>query len=375
MSGVFSIDEVLAAALRGESLPWPAEQHDPLLIKGFKTRIQFHGIAALLAQQYGVLLDWPEELKAWLRNQSIGRVMWEHAHRAVLSDFLDCLHQADISCRILKGTAIAYAHYPEPAHRARGDSDVLISREHLADVRQVFGKLGFERPLATQSSFGDLHYQEVWRHIDRAGLVHDIDLHWEVTNSRALREILDVEKFMAESFPLPRLSPLARTVSLETRLVHGFVNRAMHGPFYLNEDAICDPGRLVWAHDLHLQADQLSAENWTQLAERCLDLGVAEFAHDALDFSRTMLGTEIPANFAETLRNAPRATPAARYILEQNPNRRTLYDFLATHGLWARLRFLLARLIPSPAHLRAKYNNGKRRPLLLLPVRHPFRTT
>lgn len=363
-----SLDAIFAAALREEVAPWPSSGHNFQLIQEAMVRIQLHGIACLLHERQQLLEGWPEQLISWLRHQTIGRVMWEHAHKSRIAKLLDRLHGASIPCRVLKGTAIAYAHYSEPAHRVRGDTDLLILPGDRRGVREIFIELGFSRPLDTEGFFGDLHYQETWQSIDTIGLKHHIDLHWEVTNSRALRPLLNVEEFIKEQVPLPRLCEEAVTVSLETRLLHGFVNRAMHasGPFYLDGETHRLSDRLIWANDLRVQAQDLTEDTWDNVAQRCADLGIAPFAEDAFRFAGETLKVEIPASASQILSQAVRQTRVTQYICQWGGFRRGAADFMATQGLRAKLRYLLARAFPASEHLRWKYPELQHWPLPLL---------
>lgn len=366
------IDDVLAAALRGERAPWPSTGQDADLIDSVKTRILFHAITGLLHEQGSRLEGWPTSMREWLRNHSIGRFIWEHNHKALLGELLDRLHQAGIVARVLKGTAIAYTHYAEPALRVRGDTDLLIHEADLAQTRNVFAAMGFKRMFPTHGVFGDLHFQELLQYVDQHGQSHEIDLHWEVSNSRALRPVLDVEQFMAETVPLPRLSPRAVTVSLETRLLHGFVNRAMHGPFYLASQSSYFPQRLIWAHDYRLQLSQLTKQQWFGLAERCCQLGVSAAASDALRFASETLSVAVPREVRERLDAAPGDTFVARYIAERRPLQQALIDLQATPGVAGKLRFLLARAFPTREHMRSKYSSARSWPLAVLYLRRLF---
>lgn len=366
------LDTVLAAPLRGENVQWPAGWANEEHVEAARRRLAFHGIAGLLNDRVEFLIELPASLRTWLRDQSVKQLVWEAAHKEILSSLLGDMKRAGIECRVLKGTAIAYACYEVPSQRMRSDSDLLVSKSDLRLAREVLHDRQFERLHETEGPFGNMHYQEVWRTSDKAGLLHDIDLHWEVTNTRALRSILDVEAFLREGVPLTNLAPEAVTVSTETRLIHGFVNRAAHGPFYASDEIIRDTNRLIWANDFGIQMEELSENAWERLAERCCSLGIAGIAIDAMRFAKRRVGTAIPEMIMDELRLAPQQTHISQYIYKSGPLGRGLEDFRASEGFSGKASYILARVFPAPAYMRSKYRDLQNLPLPILYVLRPL---
>ena len=64
---------------------------------------------------------------------------------------------AGIGTLLLKGAALAYSHYPEPALRTRCDADVLIRpADRDAAMRICSKRLGYRRPERGQRHAGEL---------------------------------------------------------------------------------------------------------------------------------------------------------------------------------------------------------------------------
>lgn len=363
---IAAFDCLCAAALRGETAAWPRQAQTPEALDTLHRRLHFHGIAGLLFARRDLLKDWPDALLVLMRNESMVRAMWEMRHKLLLAEVIATLHAADVRSLVLKGTAYAYSLYPEPAQRFRGDTDLLVAAGDLAPARTVLKRLGWQRPGGAPGPFGPMHYQELWQYHDRAGLTHDIDLHWEVTNSRALRSVLETEQVLAEARALPGLSPHALRAEPVTALIHRAINRAAHAQSgYFSIDQLeYDPDRLLWAVDLDLLARSLSSREWQSLAERAVTAGIAPIMRDALGFAQANLHTGVPDGIIDALAHAARDTPATRFLTPGGNLLPLLADLKATSGFRARTRFLLARALPSATHMRRKYPDRATWPLL-----------
>lgn len=328
----------------------------------------FHGIAGLLNEQRKLLNGWPDALLETMAQESRARAMWELRHRHLIAEGVEALYDSGIRSVLLKGTAIAYAHYPNPGLRFRGDTDLLISESNLEQSRDVLHRLGWSHAGHTLGPFGNMHYQQIWQFRDPVGLTHDIDLHWEVTNSRALQNVLGANRVLAEAVPLPAISAHARRAEPVTTLIHQAINRALHARSgYFSIDRFeHDPNRLLWANDIDLSVKEITFSQWQTFVERCIETGVASVCLDALSFAAAHLGTIIPQSIREQLLDFPLETSATRFITSASELEWALADLRASSSWPARVRYILARAFPSSAHLRAKYPALGRWPIAIL---------
>lgn len=365
-----SLDDLFAAALRGDRAPWPPEWMNEERIEAASSRLIYHGICHLMAEHFCSLKNWPSRIQADIQKEALAQTMWEMAHRQVLADLYEGLERTGVEALLLKGTAIAYLNYPVPAARRRGDTDLLIRAGDLATTRTVLANHGFCRPFATQGPFGDLHFEELWRLESENSGDHDIDLHWEVTNSRALSKVFNVDACFTESVAVSAIHEAARATAPVTRLIHGFVNRASHqrsGYFSIDQNHY-GGDRLIWAYDYHLQAFSLREQDWEQLAKECIEREVAAICLDGLRFAQATLHTPVPDSVIDALESAPQTTPVSRYIYGERKLERSLADFRSTPGVAKKAMFVLARAFPSTRHMRAKYPQLERWPVSFLYV-------
>lgn len=365
-----TIDQLLAAALRGEDACWPphwtAEQQTAATIE----RIAYHGVAGLMAGRAGKLTDWPAPVHAWVREQGIALAMWELRHKQVLAELLAAFAGEKIVALLLKGTALAYDLYPSPATRARGDSDILIARADLDAARSILTRLGYRCLPLDEAIADDLALQEVWILTCDAGTQHHIDLHWQLLNAPALRGVLDFATCAANPQPLPRLAPRALAMSRVLTLLHSCIHRAMHltSPYFVDGITYYGGDRLIWAKDIDLLAGALDDAEWQLFAGTALDQGVAAVCLDGLRLAQRELGTEIPPHVLDSLGAAGVEAPSA-YLLGSGQMGRAWQDLLAIRGWGRKFAYVAARAVPPKSFMRAKYPQLHRAPLALLHVR------
>ena len=224
----------LAAALLGRTEPLPVAQHDALA--AIADAAIYHGVAGMLADRPDVARAWPELLVERLTRQARAQAMWELRHRDLLAQVLAELDGQGIRSLLMKGTAIAYDLYANPAARSRGDTDLLVAPADLGQCQAVLVRLGFER--AAGDGLGEqFANQQSWVHTAADGGTHAIDLHWQVMNAQALRAILPVEECLDQSRALPRLSRHARAMDRARLLFHTCLHRAMHrnAPYFVGQ--------------------------------------------------------------------------------------------------------------------------------------------
>ena len=359
------IDELLAAALRGDSAPWPTGWGD--LGQAAIERIAYHGIAGLLNERAGALRDWPAVVTNYMRGQGIALAMWEMRHKVVLGDLLGGLADSGVEPLLLKGTALAYDLYPLPATRARGDSDMLVAATELHAARAVFERLGYYLQPLAEGIADDLALQEVWSFTDGSGNAHHIDLHWQLLNAPALGNLLDHAACSTDPLPLPRLSPAARAMRRPLTLLHCCIHRALHltSPYIVGSVTYYGGDRLVWARDIDLLARALTAAEWQWFSAAAIDQGVAAVCSDGLALAQRTLGSEVPDEVMVAL-GAARGEQASAYLLGAGQARRTWLDLWAIRGWRRKLAYVAARGLPPAGFMRGKYPELAGRPLALL---------
>ena len=363
-------EQWLAAALDGQVVRWPDPSERPDVIEAIGDAALYHGVAGLLADRPEVLRDWPGPLVDRLTHQARAQAMWELRHREVLTKLLAALQDHGIPSLLMKGTAVAYDLYANPAARSRGDSDLLVAADDLGKCQSVLAELGFE-PGTGDGLAEEFANQQPWIHTAADGSTHAIDLHWHVMNAHSLRDMLPVGECLAQSRPLPRLSPEARTMDRVRLLLHTCLHRAMHrnAPYFVGRATYFGSDRLIWTYDVHLLSEALDRDQWSLFCKLAEEKGVAGVCLDGLQKAKASLGTRIPD---DVLGNLEASSARDRKISHFVPTRalaRAWQDVRAVAGVASKIRYAGARMVPRAAFLRAKYPDMANYPLPLLYLR------
>ncbi|MBL4812770.1 MAG: nucleotidyltransferase family protein [Rhodobacteraceae bacterium] len=337
--------QILRAQITGETAEAPA----PMMLA---ERALYHGVAGLLADNARQMQRWPDAQRALLQQQAVAQAMWELQHKAVLRGLLADIAAAGIRPILLKGTALAYGIYANPAMRSRSDSDILVPTSALGCVRAVLERAGFER---ARPAAGQL--QESWTLTFETSGSHDIDLHWAALNAPALASIFSYEQALISAQNLPALCPQAWGLSADLALLHACAHRARHGGYG-------EGNRLIWLYDIALLCPMVSA-GFTQLAAKA---GLSAVCRLALHDAHSLLGAVPPAGLTEALASAPDGA-ASYYLLQAGAAGQAWRDFTATKGVQARRGFIWHRLWPGAAALRDKYPQMPKSPVAVLFLR------
>jgi hypothetical protein len=365
-------DQYLAACVRAvlsnqTAPPWPeafaaAEQGEAVAL-----RASFHGIAVLLGQSPSTLESWPAPAADTVLSEMRLAGLWEELHRTLITGVMRQLAQNGIAAILLKGTALAYLFYADPAARRRGDTDLLVRPADLERTRAVLAQAGCYR---REDPHG-LFFQETWLIDYGAHLEHSIDLHWEPSDRPVLQKTLRAGAFWRQPVPIPRLSPNAVAPDPVMMVVHGAFNQAWHlaRGYLLDSDRVVGGRRLIWAVDYFNLTRAFSATQWEELAGFCEMHDAAAVVHAALDGARQDIELAVPAAIMGRLSRAAKGSITHAYIHKPGVVREFLSDMRAAEGLAMRLRLLQSFLFAPRSHLVLKYPEASHWPTALLQLR------
>ena len=355
-SGALSIEELLAAALRGEAGPRPALLDEAGAAEAIVEAAIYHGVAGLLIEKTRITGSWPAAIIEPLTDQARAQAMWEMRHRQLLAQLLSALQEQGIRALLMKGTAVAYDLYDNPATRARGDTDLLVAAEDAPAARAVLAGLGYVKGIlgGVTDAFA---LQQPWSLAVPDGGHHSIDLHWQVMNAPSLRDLLPFTECAADAKPLPRLSPEAKTMDRVRLLIHTCLHRAMHRntPYFIGRQAFYDSGRLIWSYDIHLLVQALDDAEWSRMCDLAARMGVSRVCLDGLKAASAALGTALPASAIGRLQGALGTDRNSLYFVRSRALARAWQDLRSFPGLRRKLRYAASRILPDPRFVRNKY--------------------
>lgn len=356
-----TIEELICAALRGESPHWPEESDDEL-ISSLLERSAYHGVQALLHQclptEQGFGLGWPKVVTDACRNAAVGQAMWEMRHQALLTQVFARLSNSGVRPILFKGTALAYDVYPSPFLRTRGDTDFIIPSEARDKVCEALESLGFTCWLGERGEF--VSNTADYSRSEPVTGSHDLDVHWRVSNSYILSKLFSYEDLRCEARPLPTLGFDVLGAGPVHALLIACMHRAGHKqcPYIVDYVVHYGGDRLIWLYDIHLLLGALTPsqyETFLELAERT---GLAGICLEGIEQARACFHSVVPETVCEALAHLGPADAVSRYL-----NGSVMYqyyaNFLAIEGAKNKRRYVMQLLFPPAAYMQQMYPQVK----------------
>lgn len=356
--------KLIGALLRGERVAW-IETGDGMAASRFIAAARFHGVLPLLDRRFAESSDgWPDEIVHACRRSALYEAMLDLARRAELSWVLEALYEAGIPPLVLKGSALAYTHYANPALRPRSDTDVLIPPDARGRASQVLRDLGYMPGGGMTGAL--VSYQSTWSRQDGVGATHHLDIHWRINNSQILAKLLSYTECEASSIEVPALGRYARGLGSVLAALFACMHRAGHrnAPVYVDGIVYDALDRLIWLYDIHLLCSGMSEREMADLVARAEEKRLRAICLDALESANRYFATPIlPTHMQRLARPGPKE-PSAFYLYA-GPARQMLGDLFAIESMAGRIRWLGEVAFPSREYMRRGYADS---PNAWLPV-------
>jgi hypothetical protein len=344
---------LICAVLRGENPPWP-EPGNAARVDAFLQRSAYHGVLALLNEQVHRLESWPASLRRAIHDRAIAQAFWELRHQQVLTRLYAALADIGVQPVLIKGTALAYALYPDPVLRARGDTDIIIPSSERRRMHDVLTTLGFELYMGVSGEF--ISYQATYVFTPAEASTHSIDLHWRINNSELLSRLFSYDELLEHAIHLTKLCPAALGVSPVHALLLACMHRATHrqAPYYVDGVAYYSADRLIWLYDVHLLTESLSSTQWQEIVRLAGDKGLCATCLDGIGRASACFHTRCPDFVLTGLAGSGAKERPATY-LNASKLRQQWMNFRALDGFSSQFRFLQELVFPPAAYMRTKY--------------------
>lgn len=337
-----SVAEALTAILRGEDVAWRSLR---MTVSGFLEACAEHELTGLVQTQLRGRRggDWPAEIRAGLDKAARSAAASELVRCAEITSVLGALDAAGVHPILFKGTALAYSVYAAPSSRPRGDTDLLVRPEDAETARRVLFGLGY----AASVSCDAVLCQSRLTRIDRFGLRHDFDVHWNISSQAVFSDLVTYAELAGAAVPIPALGPHARAAGPLHALLVACVHPVMH---HRNVEM------LAWVYDMHLLASRLSAAELDRFADLARVKKVGAICASQLAIARERFSTRIPDEVTRKLAASPDPEPSAKYL---EPGRRWRHELASSVRAvphWsARLRLLAGVAFPSRRYMMHTY--------------------
>lgn len=326
----------LATVLKGEPVAWA----DRSTADAFLRVCREEGVTGLVCDRLTRQgIPWPAEISPALTHHTRAQAASELLCQKEVIGALDALALEGVYPVLLKGTALAYSVYRDPAWRPRVDTDLLIRRDEADRVRRVMNRLGYSTPPFCDLLFGQFPAKKV----DAFGAVHTLDFHWRISTQSVFADALTFEETADAATPLPALGPHARCAGPVHALLLACIHPVMH---HQNTES------LVWVYDVHLLASRLSPEECSRFAELACTRRMSAVAAHQLAAARRWFGTRMPDSVIRRLHTDHRPEPSATYL---HTDRRWLDELVSNvRGLprWTdRVRLLREVVLPRRSYM------------------------
>lgn len=337
-------EELLAAAIRGDTAPWPAGA-DATFQAALLHAANEQGVSPLLANT-AAIDAWPDPVRQALRAARRDDAVLEALRRQVLQQVVAALSAGDVQCLVIKGAQLAYTHYAHPWLRPRSDTDLLIRPADRDRADAALRALGYlPKP---QISGTLVNHQLQYEQADRFGLTDTIDLHWKITNPHVFADVLSFDELLGAARPIPQLGGALGPAAVHALLL-ACVHRVAH---HLNSDL------LMWLHDIHLLASAMDAREREEFVELARRKRVRSICAAGLDNAQRYFATVHPAGWRNRFEVGAGDDPEPSAVFLRPGATRIdmmLWDLRALGGWTRKARLLQETVFPSAAYVRARY--------------------
>lgn len=266
-------------------------------------------------------------------------------HTTILNDelrrVLDSLDSGGIHPVVIKGAHLARKVYPDPRLRPRSDTDLLIDVRARDGIVAAVLRCGYDPAPHVRGDviLGQFHFERR----DRAGISHNLDVHWRIASPLVLERALPARTIIDASEPFAAAGRGARAPSLAHALAIACLHLAGHH---------LPAPHLLWLYDLQLLSGALSDDereafcSSAAAGQYCtIAAYVLQLAHAAFPFDHI---ARLAAQVASRRRGPERS---AALLRPRRPLDDLLLD-LRVAGWRDRARLVREHVLPDASYMR-----------------------
>jgi hypothetical protein len=337
----------LSATVAGAAPPWPDGAGDHFGDAVCEAAIE-HGVCALLARRHAREGSpaWPTGLRRRLRAHLAAAAAAEVLRRLEVERVVSAFARGGVPSVLLKGTPLAYTHYPQPWLRPRADTDVLIIPERRSASAEAMTQAGYHRGIGFGGEL--VTHQDEWERVDEQGLRHVFDIHTRIANPHLFARLLEFPELVRRSVPVPALGPGARALGVVDALLLAGIHRAAHHH---------GANRLIWLYDISLLLGTMNANDLRSVVSLATSKGIRAVTGDAITEACVRFSVPVPSELTALEVLPPGRPEATASFLE--PGRAKvdilLADLRALPGWGQRARLVVEHLFPPADFMRKAY--------------------
>lgn len=259
-------------------------------VEGLLTYAVDHGVDAIISLQIIENNSFDDRVCQPFRRQLTAAVAADAARHDELNRIVEAWNLAQLHPIFLKGSGLAYTHYPHPWLRPQADLDVWCRESELAALSAALVALGYSS--VDELNF-DGKYQRPFARVDDSGVTRLVEVHLRALNPEVFADAMDFDAARAAAVPVPTL-PGAVTLSPPYALLLACLHRVAH---HLDQTG----HRVIWLYDIHLLSTAMTEREWATFTRLASAARVRAICRDGLERTRAALGTTLPPKVIERL--------------------------------------------------------------------------
>jgi len=310
-----------------------------------------------------------DSLKALLRASQIRNLSFQHD---LADNILPALEGKVSPVVVLKGGALAFTLYSNPALRPLGDLDILIRHSHLDLAEQCLRELGFLRDtIEVSEGFAEFNIHHLHLRRDTPCPLF-LEVHHRLRGSPADWYSVPLDWFWSqiEPYTIPN-SQGGVTTALTFNPTANLLYLSSHLMFFHGEVR----SQLIWFYDLHLILEEWCDRiDWNLLISQARVFEWAPAVSAALKAIQKRFGSHLPRGVIEELDafKQERAAELVKIRASTLSHDRVVGRWMVLRSKdWrGRFKVLKAFLFPSREYIHSRHHH---RPAWLWPLYYPYR--
>jgi hypothetical protein len=209
-----------------------------------------------------------------------------------LQEIIEAFLEQDVRVLVLRGPALAFSLYPDPAMRPSSDLDLLVAPENVIQARDILESLGYKCLAKRFETAKDFFREECFVHQSNPGSKFPVDLHWvhwELHPFFKGSEEVDIRDLFQRGWKVETPTLTFETLHPVDYLIHSAIHLIM-----IHKSEM----RLSWICDTALLAQHLQVPNdWQTLQERSVAWRARLPLEQCLKMAQVWAGLELPDGF------------------------------------------------------------------------------
>ena len=209
-----------------------------------------------------------------------------------LQEIIEAFLERDVRVLVLRGPALAFSLYPDPAMRPSSDLDLLVMPNNVVQAREILEGLGYTCMSKRFEVARDFFREECFIDQENWGNKFPVDLHWvhwELHPFFRGSEEVGIEDLFQRAWKVETPTLTFETLHPVDYLIHSAIHLVM---IHRNQM------RLSWIYDTALLAQYLQVpDDWEILQERSVAWRARLPLEQCLKMAQAWAGLELPDGF------------------------------------------------------------------------------